>query len=224
MSRKTHFAIAVLAVLLVGCVNAENKFDEFGQRVFDGSIADAFDGALANIEGEHFLAVHPNGNGAPLLVIATVTNFVESPAGATADFAFQPLTHDNFSPPRMESGNPLIEDGIEISTAGVLSFPIKGNLPGNTNPLTGQNIDADIVLDAVIISEDLWCGTATGRANQLVLSDATTFGATRVDPGTRGADLPTAVLRCPAGPADAGVPDANIPDAAIPDAAVPDAT
>lgn len=222
MSRKTPFVVlGLVALFSIGCVNASSKFDEFGGRVIDATASDAFDGALANIEGEHFLSVHPNGSGAPLLVIAIVENFVESPAGATADFAFQPLTVDNLG--REETGDPLLEPGVEIDVDGSFSMPIMGELPGDSNPLTGQDIDADIVLEAVIVSEDLWCGSATGRANQLVLNESTTFGAIRVAPGTRGAALPESLLRCPADSPDAGVPDAAVPDAAIADAGI-DAT
>lgn len=192
MSRNTGFVLAVAAVLS-GCVDPSGKFDEFAARVVDAAPPAECSGTPADITGEHLLSITPIiASSTRLNVIATISNFTDIGVGFTMDIDLQPLAVSN----REEVGNSLDADRIEISTVGCFDLPVVGTVAGAANPITGQDIDADIVISASILDADTFCGTVSGTGNDVDLTGST-FLAVRVDLGTRGDDLPMIDGACP---------------------------
>lgn len=192
MSRNTGFVLVVVAALS-GCVDPSGKFDEFEVRVVDAAPPAPCSGTPADISGEHLLSITPIiASSTRLNVIATISNFTDIGIGFTMDVALQPLAVSN----REEVGNSLDSERIEVSTVGCFEVPVVGEVAGAANPITGQNIDADIVIAASILDADTFCGTVSGTGNDVDLTGST-FLAVRVDPGTRGEDLPMIDGACP---------------------------
>jgi len=209
MSSRIRSRGALLALLalsaLAACVDPKNRFDEFNDRVVDaGQVDRDGGGGLFEIDGEFLLSISvviaPDNT---VRFIATSDINIEGGAG-TLTLSFQPLKVDQCQPTGnggTEVGDPLAANDLGVDAAGVFQLTHDGaSVDGKANPISCSEIVADLVLDGVIQSEDLFCGDVSGQAHQpLDISlDGSTFGAIRIEPGTRGdANLPEPVTSCP---------------------------
>ncbi len=197
--------LALLALSGLGaCVDPKNRFDQFNERVADAGVVNRDGGGgLFEIDGEFLLSIGvvfaPDS---PLRFVATSAITIEGGTG-TLTLSFQPLAFDTCDGGNggNEVGDPLDSPDLEVDAAGVFQVTHDGaSVDGKANPISCGTIVADLVLDGVIESEDLFCGDVSGQAHQPleVSLDGSTFGAIRIEPGTRGdADLPTPVTACP---------------------------
>ncbi|MBL9101675.1 MAG: hypothetical protein JNL82_12000 [Myxococcales bacterium] len=127
----------------------------------------------------------------PFQFLATV----DASGVPTLAIEFQPLTLDigKVSTPRQPFGDTL---NHETFVEGDFTFQIDFGsvmLPGQTNPITGSDITADLFMSGTIISQDFVCGTISGDVTAPLMAsvDGSTFAAVRVDgPGDLPAEVP----------------------------------
>jgi hypothetical protein len=159
--------------------------------------------ALPDIDGDFLMAVATVID--PSLPLQYIATFDITPVGmgGTVDVDLQPLALDQGSTtvPRTPFGVPMSFPGLPVAPDGTFSIPI-GPLPvpGETNPITGSDVQADMVLiDATIIDEDNVCGTMSGDlVSPIMISlSGTTMGSVRVA-DTSPAGLPVVFpVACP---------------------------
>jgi hypothetical protein len=199
---------AVMAFLVLGCVDPKEQFDEFGGRVVDAAPPpDTGGGAVFDITGSFLLAIQaPVGND-PIRFLVTSVFTAEGDAG-TADLTFQALKFDACNPAGnggTEVGDSITINDVPVDASGTFDIMQQGTtVVEAANPLcTGLpgDIVADIEFVGTIKSADLICGDVKGMVMSPVsLSlNGSTFGAVRVtEPVMTGdANLPTAVAACP---------------------------
>jgi hypothetical protein len=196
------FTLAVLLLTGLGaCVDAEAKFDEFDERVPDAGIIDEPDAepldVIPNITGHFLVALSPVvAPDARILYIAT-TDMTPTTSGGVVDIqALTALDRDTFDP--VPDTDPLASMGNEVNLAGQFEAPVRGDVPGRANPLSGQPLIIDVTLLGTIVDEDLWCGIANGVETTLNIDlNGSTFGAIRIPEGTTGDALPDPLAACP---------------------------
>jgi len=209
MSSRIRSRGAFLALLglsaLVACVDPKNRFDGFNERVVDAGQVVPRDGGggLFDIDGEFLLAIAPGFSpDTPLRFVATADITIDG-SSATLNLSFQPLAFDTCDEGNggNEVGDPLDSSDLPVDVAGFFQLTHDGaSVDALANPISCTVIVADLVLDGVIQSEDLFCGSVSGMVKQPIMTslDGSTFGATRIEPGTRGdANLPEPVKACP---------------------------
>jgi hypothetical protein len=211
--------VLILACAATGCVSPRDRFDEFGARVIDATLADRPEGAFADITGEFLVGVATTLDPSlPLLFLATIDVEIDNGTGTgTGQFEFQPLEasrcpgNDGLVP----VGDPFAIPDVEIEEDGGFQAGFTGMLPGEANNVSCSTVRVEITFDAVIRSTEVWCGLIMGRVVTTNTSiNGSTFGAIRIEPGTLGDDLPDPLLQCPVPEEpDAGVPDAGMADA-----------
>jgi hypothetical protein len=212
-----------LALALGGCVDPDKRFREFNDRIIDASTdridAQPFD-ELPDITGTFYLAVSPKPSPENIYQFLAEVALTDNGDGTgTVQISSQPLHKTERTP----VGEPLTDEDVAVDRSGQFQPTFSGTVVGDADPVLGADLVATMVLDAIILSEDVWCGILNGEVTQpLNLSlDGSTFAAIRVAPGTVGDDLPAPVYECPELDPDPE-PDAGVPDAAVPDAS-PDA-
>ena len=193
-----------LAMALGACVDPAKRFDEFNERVLDAS-ANHIDGSggLFEIDGEFLLALVPAfapNNSLRFVVTSDIT--VDGTSGSLT-LSFQPLAveHCDAGNGGNEVGDPLTGDPTEVNQDGgfVLSHD-NAMVVDTANDVTCTPIRADLVLTGQIRSADMFCGDLTGHVYEPLPNelDGSTFGAIRIEPGTRGdANLPEPLKACP---------------------------
>jgi len=204
--RPAGACLALLALSGLGaCVDPPARFDEFSERVVDAGQAVNRDGGggLFEIDGEFLLSIGISfAPDSPLRFVATTDITINGDSG-TLTLSFQPLAFETCDAGNggNEVGDPLEASDLPVDAAGVFQLTHDGaTVVGLANPVSCGDIVADLVLDGVIQSENLFCGEVSGQAHQPleVSLDGSTFAAIRIDPGTRGdANLPAAVTACP---------------------------
>ena len=195
------FTMTVLLGSLVACVDAEQRFNEFDERVPDAGIIDEPDAEpfdiVPNITGQFLVALSPViAPDARILYIANI-DMTPTTTGAVIDIeGLVALDRDTFDP--VPETDPLVSMDNLVSIAGQFEAPIRGAVPGRANPLSGQPLVIDVVLLGSIVDQDLWCGIANGQETSLNIDlDGSTFGAVRIAEGTTGLDLPDPLAACP---------------------------
>jgi hypothetical protein len=197
--------LALLALSGLGaCVDPKNRFTEFDERVVDaGQVNRDGGGGLFEIDGEFLLSIAVAfAPDSPLRFVATSDITIAGGSG-TLTLSFQPLAFDDCDTGNggNEVGDALESSDLAVDAAGVFQLTHDGaSVDGKANPISCGEIVADLVLDGVIQSENLFCGDVSGQAHQpLDISlDGSTFAAIRIEPGTRGdANLPEPVTACP---------------------------
>lgn len=223
MRKLIPLQVVILAALVVsGCVDPKGNFDEFSDRVVDAAARpDAPPlGSIPDVTGQFYVALSPAPTPTLLFRYIATTVVEQGPDGYTLDLSLQPLDRDTFEP----VGDPQVSNDVEVTEAGTFEafFP-DTVIPARANPVSGQELTADVTLIGQLRSEDLYCGDVDGMVKTpLTLAlDGSTFGAIRIEEGTTGMDLPEAVAQCPASSdADAGVPDGGTGDGGLDDAGI----
>lgn len=222
--RSWILTVAAVAVAATSCVSAKNVFDDFDDRVGtrDGGGSDGAElTEIPDISGEHFMVIDPVpiSPGNYLRFIATVDlELAADRKTATMSLTIQPLAIAD----GQLVGDPIPFEAIAINSAGRFTVDMmtpSDSIPGSANPITGSNVGVDGQLQGELRegNPDLFCGTASGNVVPTGTPiDGSTFGAVRIEPGTRGNDnLPEPLPGCPADEVpDAGV-DAPPGDAGI---------
>lgn len=120
----------------------------------------------------------------PLLLELTVT-----PTDSTYTFSFQPLTNDfdvegEVNPtPRLPAGEPVVVTGVAV-TDGDFTLTVEDVIiSGEANPITGREIEADIILTGGFEHGNFACGGVDGAATRPtpVALRNSTFGMERTD-------------------------------------------
>jgi len=214
-------ASTVLVLSLAGgCVNPRDRFDEFGGRVIDAAPVVTIDAApignLPDITGEWLFGIQPViAPGSTIRLRGPIDFRYVGVDEGVADISVTPLHRTTGMP----VGDPLVSNDVPVASTGEFDAPAQGAISGLANPISGSNLQVDIVLHGMIRSADLLCGTVTGTESNLnLVLDGSTFGAIRIDPATAPRDLPPAINDCPVTEPDAGVPDAMPADADTADA------
>lgn len=142
--------------------------------------------------GQYLLAVSTVvSKDLPLQFIATV----DAGVPATWSLDLQPLTLDQgkVTSPRQPFGDPLQFTDIAVVEDTFTADLGEVFLPGPTNPITGSDISATLVLDGTIVDADFFCGMVSGMVTSPLMADisGSTFAAVRLaDPNI----LPTDVI------------------------------
>lgn len=197
-SRKVLHALALPLILptvgvLAGCPSpdADGRYEEYVDKTQDirDDAADVkmdVGGALADVNGTfHFSLAAVIAPNTPLQFIATTT-FDPEGSGGTVDIELQPLSLDlgSATEPRELVGDPVSisfpvdEGGAFVADLGSVA------VTGAANPITGSDIEANLVLTGAIQDEDVYCGTVGGMVTVPANIDLTgsTFAAIRIDP------------------------------------------
>lgn len=199
----TGTGAVTLALALGACVDAKGRFDEFTERVVDAQ-ANTIDGsgALAEIDGEFLLTIQPSFDANHFLRFAVTSEITIDGASGTLNLSFQPLAAERCDEGNggNEVGEAIEANDLAVDENGAFSLVHDGVMVTMlANDVTCSDIVANLELDGFIQSEDLFCGEVSGRVLTTGSDLAgSTFGATRIEPGTRGdANLPEPVKACP---------------------------
>lgn len=183
---------AVLGIaLLVGCVNARDEFDQFGDRIPDAAppIDSMIVSTLPDVTGQFYTAARPPLGEDRYFHFHTVMTFTPVTENTgLLDYSAQPLDYQTFEP----VGEPFVIEDAEVRNDATADIPLVGPLPARANSVTGTEVQLDAIIHAELRTADFVCGTLTGVGGGLSL-DGSTFGAVRIPDG--GA-LPPLVARC----------------------------
>jgi len=192
-----------LALLLGGCVDAHNRFDEFTERVVDAQ-ANRIDGngSLAEIDGEFLLTIQPSFDANHFLKFVVTSEITIDGDAGSLNLSVQPLAAERCDEGNggNEVGDPIVANDLAVDVNGAFELTEDGVMVTMlANDVTCTDIVANLVLNGLIKSEDLYCGEVSGRVTTTGSNlDGSTFGAIRIEPGTRGdANLPESVKACP---------------------------
>ena len=190
------------ALLLVGCVDPEGSFDDFGDR-FDetkgtggsgggaGSGGGPGDGgscmppAAGEMDGQFFFAlsavISPKK---PISFLADVTT-ADDAGATTMTLTLQPLRADDRTTP---IGSPIPLDPIPLGADGAYSSALPPLMvDGDANPITpGTAIEATVTLSGQVCGvEDFYCGSVGGMVSSPIELglDGSTFTLERVAMG-----------------------------------------
>jgi hypothetical protein len=236
----------LLALFGAACPDPKARLEEFEDRVVDASLFDAKEGTLEDITGEFYVGFEPQPlMGFIYLFIWKIEMTMNPEQGtATIKLTSQSLDFETREIAKAVDGtvpDPIVLENIPVSASGQFVIPFDDALiPGRGNPFSQGDVILDLFADSVIESEDVFCGVADENSAAITPPlplAGSTFGATRIEPGTIGAALPAMppIWKCPeggtvdagvdggtvdAGPIDAGPIDAAPIDASI-DASTP---
>lgn len=192
-----------LAAALGACVDPEGKFDEFNQRVVDAT-TNQIDGSggLFEIDGEFLLSIGPSIAPNSTLRFAVTSDITIDGTAGTLSLSFQPLASENCDEGNggNEVGEVIEASDLPVDEGGAFNLTTEGvALSRLANDVTCSDIVADLVLDGLVKSEDMFCGDVSGRVVTTGSNlEGSTFGAIRIEPGTRGdANLPEPLKACP---------------------------
>ena len=199
----TGTGAVALAISLGGCVDAHNRFDEFTERVVDAQ-ANRIDGsgALAEINGEFLLTIQPSFDANHFLKFIVTSEITIDGDTGSLDLSVQPLAAERCDEGNggNEVGDAIVADDLSVDVNGAFELTHDGVMVTMlANDVTCTDIVANLVLNGLIKSEDLYCGEVSGRVLTTGSNlEGSTFGAIRIEPGTRGdANLPESVKACP---------------------------
>ena len=198
---------SLLLALLAGCPDPGAAFDEYAGRVPDARALP--EGCptptgpvltpLPNLNGEALFALRiaALGTNPPVQAIATISMTVSGATGEM-DLTLKLLKQSDRT---LGSGTPIVINDILVSQEGQFCVDMGTlDIPNESNPLmTGNARAEDVFLIGNIKTMDLSCGDVTGMVtmpSQISLMNST-FGMTRITPGTTGSSLPAPVFACP---------------------------
>lgn len=185
----------VYLTVLVGCVNARESFDDFGDRVPDAapSIDSEIISNLPDVTGEFYTVANLVNTDRYFRFITTHEFTPVTENTGLLDSSHQPLDHETLEP----VGAPLVSEGVEVRSDGRADLPLIGLLPARANSITGTDVQLNAIIHAQIRTTDFICGDLTGQAATLPV-DGSTFGSGRIQPP--GDVLPAMIARCADGP------------------------
>jgi len=194
---------ATLAIALGGCVDAHSRFDEFTERVVDAQ-TNRIDGSggLFEIDGEFLLAIVPSIDPNSTLRFAVTSEITIDGTSGTLNQSFQPLASDKCDEGNggNEVGEVIESTDLPVDEGGAFELTHEGvALSMLANDVTCSDITANLTLEGLVKSPDLFCGDVSGMVVTTGSNLAgSSFGAIRIEPGTRGdANLPEPVKACP---------------------------
>lgn len=207
VSKRFPVLFALSGLLLAGtsgCPDAQAEFDEFVDNTEDMRIGDVGmqTGAFADINGTFLLAAETIlGPGLPLQFLTEATLVIaDDGQSGTLTLSLQPLSLNQGSAtePREPVGDPIVVADMPVDMEGTFIADLgMVSLIGETNPISGGEISADLQFEGAIQSEDLFCGNLTGDVFTPVEAfiGGSTFAAVRLDDPD---NLPTElVVACP---------------------------
>lgn len=202
------------ALLLAGCPDPEERFDEFTDRTKDqrqgGGGTGGPSGNIADINGRFLMGIDTVIGPGKILEFDTETiiNFPctdncvltlnvqpvvpTNPARSGCDVRGTPV-----GPVITVENVPVNPDGSFVADFG------QQNVPGCANPISGSDITANLVLAGQIVNADLYCGTVSGTVFRPLTAPlaGSSFAAIRVPEGD---PLPAIVGECPAQTGEGG--------------------
>jgi hypothetical protein len=214
----THLRLGLLSLPLfaLGCPDTEARYNEFIDATKDqrltaadesggsesetsGTTPDLPDEGL-DMSGTYLLALETAlGPDTPLQFVTTIEETLNPDGSGVATFTFLPLslnvgsqTEPRECDPCMDGG--LVFNDIQISAAG--EFTIDMGLVavcGGSNPVTGSDIEATLVIEGHIVHVDALCGDITGMLMSPLQADlaGSTFAMLRLaDDGCDPTTLP----------------------------------
>jgi hypothetical protein len=198
---------AVLALTLVSalgaCVDAHSRFDDFTEHVIDAQ-ADRVDGSggLFEIDGEFLLAILPSISPNSTLKFVVTADITIDGSSGSLDLTIQPLAAEKCDEGNggNEVGDPIEVTGLAVDQGGSFELSQDGvTVTSLANDVTCTDIVANLVLNGLIKDENMFCGDVSGRVTTTGSNlEGSTFGAIRIEPGTRGdANLPDPLKACP---------------------------
>lgn len=192
-----------LAAALGGCVDAHSRFDEFTERVVDAQ-TNRIDGSggLFEIDGEFLLTIQPSFDANHSLRFAVTSEITIDGASGTLNLDVQPLAAERCDEGNggNEVGDAIVANDLAVDEGGAFALVEDGVMVTMlANDVTCSDIVANLELNGLIKSADLFCGDVSGRVTTTGSNlDGSTFGAIRIEPGTRGdANLPEPLKACP---------------------------
>lgn len=202
------------ALLLIGCPDPEERFDEFTDRTADqrqggGGTGGGPAGGIADINGRFLLGIDTVIGPGKVLEFDTETilNF-PCTDNCLLSLNIQPVVPSR--PARSGCGDRGTPHGPVITLTDVPVNPDGSfvadfgtqNVDGCANPISGSDITARLVLAGQIVDGNLYCGTVSGSVSRPLSANlaGSTFAAIRVV----GDQLPEPVGECPAGVGEGG--------------------
>ncbi len=192
-----------LALLLGACVDAHGRFDDFTERVVDAQ-TNRIDGSggLFEIDGEFLLTILPGFDPNHFLRFAVTSDITIDGTSGTLSLTVQPLAAERCDEGNggNEVGDPIEAADLPVDEGGSFELTHDGVMVTMlANDVSCSDIVANLVLNGLIKDEDTFCGDVSGRVLTTGSNlDGSTFGAIRIDPGTRGdANLPEPLKACP---------------------------
>lgn len=224
-------ALVGLTALLSSCVDPDERLDDFSDRVIDAGEAEDIDAAevdeIPEATGTFLMGFAPVVSPDNTFQFLTEITIDSSTGETRLDIEAQPLDAETLEP----VGDPTGAQGVSVSStaefqAVFAELPPESEdcepepespvtIPGEANPLSGNDLRLTATLEGEIRSEDLLCGDVRGYefgALGCLNLDGSTFAMIRIDPDTPTEDLPEPASSCPdpSEEPDAGVDD---PDA-----------
>jgi hypothetical protein len=180
--------------MLVGCVNARDEYNDFGDRIPDAALqidAEPFT-TLPNIDGEFYTVAEYLDTDRYFRFITTNDFAGVTENTGRLNWTAIALDRDTLEP----VGEPFVADDIPVNSDGTADIPLIGKLVGRANSVSGSDADLDAIIHAQVRSADFVCGDLTGSAGPSPV-DGSTFGSIRIPPGE---PLPEMIARCEDGP------------------------
>lgn len=184
-------ALLAAAALLVGCPDPGAKYDEFlentdDDRDFKPPPPPDVATIEADISGDFLLAISTSIDPSKPMQFLTTNTIVSDDAGKFyLSTTLQPLaiTTGQVTTPRTPVGEPLVYEMIPIADGEFTVDAGTVMVLGAANPITGTDIVASLMMQASILSADLYCGEFSGMLMEPLPYDlaGSTFAAVRVD-------------------------------------------
>jgi len=216
----TRYRLAILVSslavggALLACPNPQERFDEFVDRVPDAG-GNNQDGGCANpivpgdVNGHFLFGLQDSAFGAFVFRFLADVTFTPVAEGGTLNITLTPL---NAMTGELIPGAATIPLSAAVvgrcadftSTKAMLFIPREASV-------SAEATLGNVRIEGFIRGADLLCGRVSGTVisptgiPNLEDGDGTTFGSTRIAPGTIGGALPAAITRCPAQTNDAGL-------------------
>jgi hypothetical protein len=187
-----------LLVMASGCHSPDpsGKYDDFNHQTLDDReepeapldmgpvVSDLGGEGCPDIDGVFLVALETRiAPGLPLQFIAEVDAEIAMTGDGTVAIELVPLSLDPGSTtlPREEVGESL-EIGASVTGCSFLMEFGETMVTGEANPITGSDILADLSLDAMILTEDAWCGDVMGMVLSPLMASLkdSTFAAVRL--------------------------------------------
>jgi len=202
-TKVTGFAVLSMGLMtMAACPDPGARFDEFEDRVPDAGSFTMPDAPpldeLPDVTGSWYVTYAPSP--APDSTIHFIYDMQLTNNGdGTGMLSITSTALDHAT--RLKAGDPVTISSVPVNKSG--EFPPTFHdliLPGVANPLTGNQLELEMVLSAVIKDADFWCGTALDGSTVVVPPvglAGTTFPARRIHPGNVGDMPPAPVYSCP---------------------------
>jgi len=191
----------LIAVTVGACTDMQGRFGDFQSRVLDAGAIDWPDAEpldlIPDVTGEFLLTLSPGAAPANLIQYLAVADMTYNSDGtATASLSLTALSLEG----RLPVGETMVATDVLINEAGRYEATVSGTLPASANAIGGFDMTSTTTFLGTVMATDFTCGIVTGEVTAPVASDiaGSTYGAYRIEVGTRGSDLPEELIsKCP---------------------------